>query len=334
MQAQMIDDMLDMARIVAGKLRLETQPVDLLGVVLGAIDVVMPAAAAKGIAVRTSLDPKTPRVLGDQDRLQQVMWNVLTNGLKFTDPGGSIEVRLETADKAARIVVADSGHGIRADFLPHVFERFRQADTSSGRRHGGLGLGLALVRDLIELHGGSVRALSEGEGKGATFVIELPTVISPEIRRNHVDGPYGDGAAASLQEVRILLVDDESDARELALTALEHCGAEVQAVSSSAEALAVLREMPPDRLPHVIVSDIGMPREDGYDLIRQIRAMDTAHGRIPAVAVTGYATADDMNRAMAAGYQLHIAKPIDPESLIAAISQLVRPQVFVRGDRG
>lgn len=324
-QAQMIDDMLDMARIVAGKLRLETQPVDVLGVVLAAVDVVMPSAAAKGIAVRTSLDPRTPRVLGDQDRLQQVIWNLLSNALKFTDEGGTIDVRLETKAKVARIIVTDTGHGINPEFLPYVFERFRQADASSGRRHGGLGLGLALVRDLVDLHGGTVRASSEGEGKGATFTIELPTVISPDIRRSHSDGaPLRMEDAESLADVRVLLVEDESDARDLALTTLQQCGAHVQAVSSSSEALAMLRDMPGDRLPQVIVSDIGMPRQDGYELIRRIRALESDHSRIPAIAVTGYATSDDVDRAIGAGFQMHIAKPMDPAALVSAVAQLVR----------
>ncbi len=333
-QAQMMDDMLDMARIVAGKLRLETQPVDVLGVVLAAVDVVMPSAAAKRIAVRTSLDPRTPRVLGDQDRLQQVIWNLLSNALKFTDEGGTIDVRLETAGKVVRIVVADTGHGINPEFLPHVFERFRQADASSGRRHGGLGLGLALVRDLVELHGGTVRAQSEGEGKGATFTIELPTVISPEIRRSHADNStLRVEDAASLANVRVLLVEDESDARDLALAALQQCGAHVQAVSSSSDALALLRELPEDRLPQVIVSDIGMPRQDGYDLIRRIRALESEHGRIPAIAVTGYATSDDVNRALRAGFQMHIAKPMDPAALVSAVAQLARPNGATAGRR-
>lgn len=277
-QARMIDDMLDVARISAGKLRLEMQPVDLLGVLLAAIDVIMPAAQAKRVSLRTSLDPATPQVLGDPDRLQQVTWNLLSNALKFTDAGGTVEVRLESSFKAARIVVADSGCGIAPEFLPFVFERFRQADTSSGRRHGGLGLGLALVRDLVALHGGTVRAESAGAGKGATFTIELPAVLSPEIRRNHLgsEGMPAD-AISSLTGVRVLVVDDETDARELAVTTLQHCGATVRAVSSGAEALDVLLSSQTNGLPDVIVSDIGMPHEDGYQVIRRLRAMPSAH---------------------------------------------------------
>ena len=326
-QAKMIDDMLDMARVVAGKLRVEMQPVDLLSVVLAAVDVVMPSATAKRITVRTSLDPKTPRVLGDHDRLQQVVWNLLSNALKFTPFHGTIHVRLEVVGKSARVVVSDTGQGISPEFLPYVFERFRQNDASSSRRHGGLGLGLALVRELVELHGGTVGAESDGHNKGATFTIELPTVISPEIRQNHVDSnPFANGAAPSLQGLRILLVEDESDARDLALTALEQCGAQVTAVPSTSEAIAAILEASPDRLPDVLVSDIGMPREDGYELIRQVRSLGPERGgRIPAVTVTGYATPEDVDRALAAGYQVHVAKPVDPSALVGAIANVVRP---------
>ena len=321
-QARMIDDMLDMARITAGKLRLDMRPVDVVKVVLAAVDVVMPSAHARRITLRTNLDPRTPSVLGDQDRLQQVIWNLLSNALKFTDPGGTIDVRLGMNGRFARIVVSDTGHGISPDFLPHVFERFRQADHSSSRRHGGLGVGLALVHDLIELHGGSVRAQSEGEGKGATFTIDLPTLSSRDVD-DRVEGD-GQQVFASLADVRVLLIDDEIDARDLSQAVLEQCGARVQAVSSGTEALAVLAEAPPSLLPHVIVSDLGMPTEDGYHLIRRIRALDAELGRIPAVAVTGYATSEDVERALDAGFQLHISKPMDPAAFVAAVAELAR----------
>ena len=324
-QARMIDDMLDMARIAAGKLRLDMRPVDVVKVVLAAVDVVMPTAHAKRVTLRTNLDPRTPSVLGDQDRLQQVIWNLLSNALKFTDAGGSIEVRLALNGRFARIVVTDTGHGISPQFLPHVFERFRQADASSSRRHGGLGVGLALVHDLIVLHGGSVQAQSEGEGKGATFTIDLPTVAAHEIDASiEGEGLLLPIAMASLDRVRVLLIDDDTDARDLSLAVLEQCGARVKAVSSSAEAIASLLDTPRHLLPHVIVSDLGMPAEDGYQLIRQIRAIDNELGRIPAVAVTGYATADDVQRALSAGFQLHISKPMDPAAFVAAVSDLAR----------
>ena len=323
-QARMIDDMLDMARIAAGKLRLEMRPVDVVKVVLAAVDVVMPAAHAKRVTLRTNLDPRTPNVMGDQDRLQQVIWNLLSNALKFTEAGGSIEVRLVLNGRFARIVVADTGHGISPEFLPHVFERFRQADASSSRRHGGLGVGLALVHDLIVLHGGSVLAQSEGEGKGATFTIDLPTVAAQEIDANIEGEGLQPRAMTSLDRVRVLLIDDDKDARELSLAVLEQCGARVKAVSSSAEAIASLLDTPRALMPHVIVSDLGMPAQDGYQLIRQIRAIDSELGRIPAVAVTGYATADDVQRALTAGFQLHISKPMDPAAFVAAVADLAR----------
>ena len=323
-QARMIDDMLDMARIAAGKLRLEMRHVDVVKVVLAAVDVVMPAAHAKRVALRTNLDPRTPNVMGDQDRLQQVIWNLLANALKFTEAGGSIDVRLSLNGRFTRIVVADTGHGISPEFLPHVFERFRQADASSSRRHGGLGVGLALVHDLIVLHGGSVLAQSEGEGKGAMFTIDLPTVAAQEIDASIEGNGLQSRAMTSLDRVRVLLIDDDTDARELSLAVLEQCGARVKAVSSSAEAIASLLDTPRGLMPHVIVSDLGMPAQDGYQLIRQIRAIDNELGRIPAVAVTGYATADDVQRALTAGFQLHISKPMDPAAFVAAVADLAR----------
>ena len=323
-QARMIDDMLDMARIAAGKLRLDMRPVDVVNVVLAAVDVVMPTAHAKRIAVRTNLDPRTPSILGDQDRLQQVIWNLLSNALKFTDSGGAIDVRVALNGKFVRIVVSETGHGIEPAFLPHVFERFRQADASSSRRHGGLGVGLSLVHDLIELHGGSVRANSEGEGKGATFTIDLPTAPSQDIDDRSKGEGHQNESMASLAHVRVLLIDDETDARDLSQAVLEQCGADVRAVSSGAEALSALREAPLSLLPHVIVSDLGMPTEDGYQLIRRIRSLDAELGRIPAVAVTGYATSDDVQRALDAGFQRHISKPMDPSAFVATVAELAR----------
>jgi signal transduction histidine kinase/CheY-like chemotaxis protein len=328
MQAKMIDDMLDIARIVAGKLRLEMQPLDPANVVLAAIDVVMPAANARRIAVQTRLDPNTPRVLGDQDRLQQVVWNLLSNAVKFTEEGGAIDVRLETSGRLARIVIADTGQGITPEFLPYVFERFRQDDASSARRHGGLGLGLALVRELVELHGGTVKAASEGHNRGATFTIELPTMLSAEVRRNHLDVSALDlTAAPSLAGVRVLLVEDERDARDVAVAALAYRGALVTPVSSTADGIAVLLSATPETLPHVLVSDIGMPKADGYDFIHQVRALDPARGgRLPAVAVTGYANPEDVERAIAAGFQVHVSKPIDPSVLVSAVARLITPE--------
>jgi signal transduction histidine kinase/ActR/RegA family two-component response regulator len=322
LQARMIDDLLDMARIVAGKLRLDMQPLDLLPVTVAAVDVVTPAARSKRITLHTTLDPQMPRVLGDPARLQQVVWNLLSNAVKFTNHGGSIEVRVGWRDKAAHVTVADTGRGIAPEFLPYIFERFRQGDASSARREGGLGLGLALVRELVELHGGTVTATSLGLEKGATFTLELPVVMAPEPGPNYSGGRVLDGSSPDLNGVRVLVVDDEADARELLVAALTHSGATVASATSGEEALALLAAADSAR-PHVIVSDIGMPREDGYELIRRLRSLPPEQGgRIPAVALTGYANAEDRDRALAAGYQVHVAKPMDPFAVIAAVARL------------
>ena len=324
-QAKIIDDMLDMARIVAGKLRLEKQPVRLQTVVPTAIDGIMPAAHAKGVTVRTTLNPATPQVNGDPDRLQQVVWNLVSNAIKFTEDRGSIDVRLDVAGSCARISVTDTGQGISPEFLPSVFDRFRQNDASSTRRHGGLGLGLALVRELVELHGGSVRASSAGVNQGSTFTIDLPTIVSPEILQADAGRHDIDDGDASLIGVRVLVVEDEPDARELAVMALEHRGAEVTAVPSSSAGVSAILSSSPYALPHVLVSDIGMPEENGYDFIKRVRALDPNQGgRIPAVSVTAYTTPKEVDRALAAGYQLHVPKPMDPSALVKAVAKLVR----------
>jgi signal transduction histidine kinase/ActR/RegA family two-component response regulator len=332
-QVKLIDDMLDMARIVAGKLSLEMQPVDLLNVVLAALDVVIPAANAKGVNIRTKLSPRTPRVKGDQDRLQQVIWNVLSNAVKFTESGGLVEVALEPVGSTARIVVKDTGQGITEEFLPHVFERFRQSDSSSGRRYGGLGLGLALVSDLVQMHGGTVTASSDGLDKGATFTIELPALTSEDTDDSQIHATT-DEKSASLVGVRVLVVEDESDARDLAVIALEQCGAQVTAVPSSADGVSALMSASPHALPHVLVSDIGMPGETGYDFIRRVRSLHPERGgTIPAVTVTGYANPDDINRALAAGFQRHVAKPVNPSALVAAVADLVQSALPVKDEK-
>jgi len=324
-QAKMIDDMLDMARIVVGKLQLETKMVDVVSIVLAAVDVVTPSAEAKRLAIETDLDPAIPIMLADPDRLQQIVVNILSNAVKFTDAGGSIAIRLDMDGQALRLAVQDTGRGISPAFLPHVFERFRQSDSSSTRRHGGLGLGLGLVRELVELHGGSVQAESPGEGRGACFTVRIPARTTPGVRRrNSVAIPE----VGSLDGVRVLVIDDEPDARELAVAALESGGAEVLAVASSADAVSGIVRAPANRLPHVVVSDIGMPVEDGYAFIRQLRALPPDHGgRIPAVTLTGYGAHDDVNRVLAAGYQMHVAKPIDPSSLVAVVARLSKTVV-------
>jgi PAS domain S-box-containing protein len=328
-QVRLIDDLLDVARIASGKLRLELQPVDLLAVALAVADVIAPAAKTKQIDLRTNLDLSTPSVLGDPQRLQQILWNLLSNAVKFTDRG-VVELRVSPAEKFARVTVADTGRGIAPDFLPFVFERFRQSDSSSSRRHGGLGLGLALVRELVELHGGTVKAESPGEQQGATFTIELPAVLSPSIRQNDHDAiPRTLAEAPSLAGLRILVVDDERDSRQLLSEILEKRGAEVAAAGSCEEALAAVHGSAAAHRPHVILSDLGMPGADGYDLIREIRALPAdGGGRIPAIAVTGYANQVDRQRALAAGYQSHLAKPIDPVALVVALSRVAADAAF------
>jgi signal transduction histidine kinase/ActR/RegA family two-component response regulator len=321
-QARMIDDLLDVARIASGKLRLEMQPVDLLAVTLAAVDVIGPTAKLKGIDIRTILDPGTQRVLGDQQRLPQIIWNLLSNAVKFTEDGGVVEIRVLPVGPVTRLVVSDTGHGISPDFLPFVFERFRQSDASSSRRHGGLGLGLALVRELVELHGGTVRAESAGEHRGALFTMDLPSSISSE-EHHHVDRRLlPSGAAPSLEGFRVLIVEDEADSRELFAKVLTTCGAEVVTAASCAEALAVIRESAVGSRPDVILSDLGMPKDDGFDLIRKVRAMAPEDGgRIPAIALTGYANSEDRQRALAAGFQSHLAKPIDPVAVAVAVAR-------------
>jgi PAS domain S-box-containing protein len=323
-QARMIDDLLDTARIMAGKLRLQMQPVDLLSVSIAAMDGLAPAIETKQIELRRSLDPGMQWVLGDPDRLQQIIWNLLSNAAKFTEPGGTIEVRLEQVARNARITVRDTGKGIEPEFLPYIFDRFRQADASSSRREGGLGLGLALVRELVELHGGIVGAESAGPGKGSTFIVEFPTEVSSEIRQTAVGAPVLPDAAM-VAGLHVLLVEDEEDARTLLSTILVDCRARVTAVPSSDEAIAYLMRETESGLPDVLVSDIGMAHEDGYHLIRHVRRLPPERGGgLPAVAVTGYAAAEDRTRALAAGYHMHVPKPVEPAALVNAISQAVR----------
>jgi signal transduction histidine kinase len=351
-QARIIDDVLDVSRIIQGKLRLEVQPVSLCRVLDEAVDVLRPAADAKKIQLETRLDASgSDEVVGDPGRLRQVVWNLLSNALKFTPDGGRVELSLAAAGTGAarqlELRVRDSGVGIEPAFLPHVFERFRQADSSSTRAHGGLGLGLAIVRHLVELHGGSVEADSEGPGRGATFTVRLPA--SPQPRHVGADRPGGDtrhGAAASaadadghpqtdLTGLRVLLVEDEADARDAFASMLELCGAEVLAVATAHDALNAFRA----RRPDVLLSDIGMPGEDGYTLIRKVRALEGADPspgggdgdgadrpprRTPAMALTAFAGAEDRRRAIRAGYQMHVPKPVGSAQFTAAVATLAR----------
>jgi PAS domain S-box-containing protein len=316
-QTRLIEDLLDVSRIITGRLRLDVRAVDLNAIIREALDAVLPAAEAKAIRVEAVLEPGAARLLGDPARLQQVMWNLVSNAVKFTPTGGRVEVRHENDGTEARISVNDTGQGISPEFLPHVFERFRQAESSSGRIHGGLGLGLAIVRHLVELHGGAVRAASSGIGRGSTFIVTLPC------RALEATAPSTPGRPAelpTLDGIRVLVVDDDADARDLLGMVLTQARADVVTVGSSQEALALLEQAPPD----VLVSDIGLPEENGYELIRRVRALAAKRGgEIPAIALTGHARSEDQDRALAAGYQVHVAKPVEPAALISAIASVV-----------
>jgi PAS domain S-box-containing protein len=329
-QGQIIEDILDVSRIITGQLRLEVSPVEIAQVVEEAVESVRPTADAKGVRLQSVLDTKTNLVAGDAHRLQQVCWNLLSNAIKFTPKGGRVQVTLARIDSHVEITVSDTGQGIAPEFLPHVFERFRQADSSTTRTYGGLGLGLAIVRHLTELHGGTVSATSAGLGQGATFRVFLPLAILREggsllaeqqVPRfqQAIEGPMPSEMEQELTDVRVLVVDDEVDARELLQTVLEQCGAEVYAVDSVRSAMETLRHWRPD----VLVSDIGMPGEDGYELIRQVRAMTHKEGgSIPATALTAYARSEDRLRALKAGFQMHVAKPVEPVELVAVVASL------------
>ncbi|MGH6693137.1 MAG: hybrid sensor histidine kinase/response regulator, partial [Gammaproteobacteria bacterium] len=312
-QAQLVEDILDISRIVTGKLQLDVQPIDLADVVEAARDVVRLAAQTKGVALETSVDPAVGLIMGDAQRLQQVVWNLLSNAIKFTSSGGRVLVRLERTETLIRIVVSDTGVGITSDFLPYVFDRFRQADSSTTRSHGGLGLGLSIVRHLVEQHGGNVRADSAGPGQGSTFVVEIPASSTPSIRR--ATTTRGSDAAKSLGGTRVLLVEDEADARDLLKVILEQAGAEVVAVDSVRAALAAFAAA----RPAVLVSDIGMPGDDGYALLAELRGRGIS---VPAVAVTAYGRREDREGAFRAGFQLHVPKPVDPILLVDAVRAL------------
>jgi signal transduction histidine kinase/DNA-binding response OmpR family regulator len=327
-QSQLIDDLLDVSRIITGKLRIDAQPIELVPIVEAAIDSIRPAAEAKSIRFEVALDPSAGRVSGDADRMQQVVWNLFSNAVKFTPEGGRVEVRLERVDSHARISVADSGVGIDAKFLPFIFDRFRQADGSTTRKHGGLGLGLAIVRHLVELHGGEVSVRSGGTERGSTFSVVLPlleggangsssTAKDAAPTTGELEAAAATGASP-LGGLCVLVVDDEDDTREWIAAVLRRNGAAVRSCGSAAEALRLLAAWEPD----ILVSDIGMPREDGYSLIKKVRKSG-AGSRVPAVALTAYASAEDRARALDAGFQEHLVKPVEPEKLVAAIASIV-----------
>ena len=326
-QSKLIEDLLDSARVARGQLRLEVQPVDLTAVIEAAVDVMHPAAEAREIEVHRTFAAKTEVISGDPDRLQQIVSNLLSNAIKFTPGGGRVDIRLERADPHVRISVADTGKGISSAHLPYVFERFHQADGSTTRRHSGLGLGLSLVRNLVELHGGTVHAESPGEGYGATFTVDLPLrAVRPQSagrESKSLSGMTGLHATSLLQGVRALVVDDEADARELVATLLQQYGATVTPVASAEEALAVLTSEVMEERPDVLVCDISMPEVDGYALIGRVREMAPEDGGgIPAVALTAYGRAIDRIRALSAGFNMHIPKPVEPAELATVVASL------------
>jgi PAS domain S-box-containing protein len=324
-QRRLIDDLLDISRIITGKLRLDVRPVELAPIIESVVDGVRPAADARGIHLQTTLDSLTSPINGDPDRLQQIIWNLLTNAIKFTPKGGRVEVRLERVESHVELTIKDTGQGIDTELLPHVFDRFRQSDSSSTRRQGGLGLGLSIVRQLVELHGGTVEAESPGEGAGTTFKAILPLMSvhhqlsDVDMTRTLVGSKTLTDQQLLLNDIRVLVVDDEPDARELVAVVLMGCGAEVVSVGSAVEALA---EMERGRFD-VLVSDIGMPLMDGYALIEKVRQLPAERGgRIPAAALTAYAGVEDRMRALSAGYQIHIPKPVEPAELTTVVANL------------
>jgi PAS domain S-box-containing protein len=324
-QVQLIEDLFDVSRVITGNMRLDARPLNVMAVLEAALDTVRPTAAAKGVHLQSDLDPGAGAMMGDPARLQQVAWNLLINAVKFTPTGGRVDVRLRRrADAHIEIVVSDSGEGIAPEHMPRIFQRFGQADSSSTRRHAGLGIGLSLVRHLVELHGGTVSATSAGPGLGATFTVILPVAAVPALpapaESRSVGAPGPDQAKPiSLRDIRILVVDDDADGLELAALILVNAGAEVRAAPSPAAAMAVLEGWPAD----VLVTDLEMPGEDGMSLLRRARGVMTLRGRrLPALALTAYGRSEDRIRALAAGFNLHIGKPVSPAELVLAVASL------------
>ncbi len=326
-QARLIEDILDVSRIITGKFRLDVQPVDLALVVESAAESLRPAAEAKEIRFEIVIDPNASPVTGDSERLQQVVWNLVSNAIKFTPKLGRVQVHLERINSHTEITVSDTGQGIALEFLPYVFDRFRQADSSSTRTYGGLGLGLAIVRHLVELHGGSVSVHSPGLDQGASFTIKLPlTVASKKTRRSNEVHPTAKNIRSFdcppiLSKLRVMVVDDEADSREVLKFILEECGAEVVATASARETLSHLEYYFPD----VLISDIGMPEVDGYELIKQVRELAVRQGkRLPAIALTAYSRTEDRTCALVAGYQVHLSKPVEPAELVMTVANVAK----------
>jgi signal transduction histidine kinase/CheY-like chemotaxis protein len=325
-QTQLIEDLLDMSRITSGKLRLDIQQVAPAKFIEAAAETVRPAAEAKGIRLEAVLDPAAGPISGDPGRLQQVVWNLLSNAIKFTPRSGRVQVVLQRVNSHVEISVADTGIGIRSEFIPHVFDRFRQADASTTRTFGGLGLGLSIVKRLVELHGGTVRAKSDGEGHGTTFTVLLP-LSAVRTNADAQDRTHPTTASAlafdfhrpDLSGIKVLVVDDEPDARDLIQRVLAECDAQVLTAGSAAEALALVKA----EKPHVLVSDIGMPEVDGYELLRRVRALGpTRGGNLPAVALTAFARSEDRTRALHAGFLVHVSKPVEPSELVATVASV------------
>jgi PAS domain S-box-containing protein len=325
-QAQLIDDLLDTSRIITGNLRLDIRTIDLSRVIMTAINNVSPAMEAKEIQLQTMLDPQASLISGDPDRLQQIIWNLLTNAVKFTAQGGTVQVRLEKTNSHIVIAVSDTGKGIEPEFLPYVFDRFRQSDASTTRSHGGLGLGLAIVRQLVELHGGTVSVQSAGKGEGSTFVVKLPLLHLQKENVNEIQPKDSNDeniavvdCPSDLTGLRILAVDDDADSRELMNMMITSCGANVTIADSADKAFRLIESKRFD----VIVSDIGMPEEDGFSLIRRVRGLPMGQGgNTPAIALTAYTRTEDRQQAIHSGFQMHISKPFEHTDLITAIANL------------
>ena len=328
-QAQIVNDLLEMSRIITGKMRLELRPIDVSRVTINAVETLKPAAEAKGIKLEVDVPETSIQVKGDSDRLQQVLWNLLSNAIRFTPHGGSVKVQVSKIESQVEVVVSDTGIGINQQFLPYVFDRFQQADSSITRKYGGLGLGLAIVRSLVELHGGTVRAESPGEGLGTIFTVRLPEGGTQEIEDDQAVPARGVRAVShesagldhriDLSGLRVLVVDDETDALELISVVLGQYGAEVRTSTSAGLALPMISEW----RPNVLVSDIGMPDEDGYVFIRKVRSLTPEQGgRVPAAALTAFARSEDRLRVLAAGFQTHVTKPVDPKEIASVVSSL------------
>jgi CheY-like chemotaxis protein len=325
-QVQLIEDLLDVSRIITGKMRLDVRPIEIGPVVESAVDSVRSTADVKGIRLQTIVDPRAILVAGDPERLKQVFWNLLSNAIKFTPKGGRVQIVVHRINSHVEVAVSDTGKGIDPAFLPYVFDRFRQADSTSTRVHGGLGVGLSIVRHLVEQHAGQVRAESPGDGKGATFTVELPIAVlhaPASVDRAHPRAEEGESPgladATVLAGLDVLVVDDDPDTLDTVRVLLEQSGAEVRVASSVRGAIESMERSVPD----LLISDIGMPDEDGYALIRKVRALDPERGgRVPALALTAYARVEDRLQVLSAGFQMHVPKPIEPAELIAVVSSL------------